>query len=252
MNLSLVLTTYNRPDALDRVLASIAGLKTPPFEIVIADDGSGDETMKLIDCWKERLPITHAWQEDQGFRAAAARNLAVSQSSGDYLIFVDGDCLVFPDFIDNHQRLAEPGFLVAGNRILMSQSLTKAILSNNADPLHWHGLHWLKARFLHDINRLLPMLNLPGQFWRKWRLRKWQGVRTCNLGIYRKDFESVGGFDESFRGWGHEDADLAIRLIRTGVRRKDGHFATAVLHLWHKENDRTQEQVNKAKAMAGV
>jgi glycosyltransferase involved in cell wall biosynthesis len=252
MNVSLIVTTYNRPDALDRVLASVAGLAVPHPEIVIADDGSDEKTEKLIAEWNKKLPVIHAWQPDDGFRAAMARNLAVEKSSGEYLIFLDGDCLVFPDFIQNHIRLAEPGYLVAGNRILLNPSLTESVLAGKQEPLRWGLKGWLKARVLKRVNRILPMLSVPGQFWRKSRLRKWQGVRSCNLGIYRKDFLSVGGFDESFQGWGHEDADLAIRLIKAGVHRKDGQFATAVLHLWHKENDRSKEQANKQRALAGA
>jgi glycosyltransferase involved in cell wall biosynthesis len=252
MKISLIITTYNRPEALSKVLESVAALSRKADEVVIADDGSGEPTRSLIESWKAKLPLVHAWQPDDGFRAAAARNLAVRESSGDYLIFLDGDCLVFPGFIQNHLRLAERGYLVAGNRILMNSTLTESVIAGREWPPGWSLLKWVRTRFSKSVNRLLPLFNLPVQFWRKWRARKWQGVRTCNLGIHRTDFDHVGGFDESFQGWGHEDADLAIRLIKAGVHRKDGQFATAVLHLWHKENDRSHEHANKARALSGA
>ena len=251
MKVSLIVTTYNRPDALDKVLESVSRLGVIP-EIIIADDGSGHETKSIVDKWKKTLPIVHAWQEDRGFRAAAARNLAVAKSTGEYLIFIDGDCLVLPNFISKHVELSENGFMVAGNRILFSKQLTEKIVTDKLRPFEWGIREWLSARVTNKVNRLLPLMNLPNGLFRKIRKTKWQGVRTCNLGIFRNDFLSVNGFDESFRGWGHEDADLAIRLIKNGIQRKDGQFGTAVLHLWHRENDRSHESANKKKALQGI
>jgi len=251
MKVSLIVTTYNRPDALDKVLESVSRLEVIP-EIIIADDGSRQETADVVKKWKKTLPIIHVWQEDRGFRAAAARNLAVAESTGEYLIFIDGDCLVLPNFISKHVELCEKGFMVAGNRILLSELLTEKILTDKVQPLEWGVLEWLSARVTKGVNRLLPLMNLPNGLFRKIRKSKWKGVRTCNLGIYRSDFLSVNGFDESFQGWGHEDADLAIRLIKNGIQRKDGQFGTAVLHLWHRENDRSHESANKKKALQGI
>ena len=251
MKISLIVTTYNRPDALDKVLDSVSKLRFIP-EVVIADDGSGRETKNIVDKWKKTLPIIHAWQEDRGFRAASARNLAVAKSTGDYLIFIDGDCLVLPNFIGKHIELSEKGFMVAGNRILFAELLTKKILADKVRPLEWGVFEWVFARVTNEVNRLVPLINLPNGVFRKIRKAKWQGIRTCNLGMFKNDFLSVSGFDGSFQGWGHEDADLAIRLIKNGIQRKDGQFGTAVLHLWHKENDRSHESANKKKALLGI
>lgn len=241
----LIVTTYNRPDALDRVLASIAKLSLPAHEVVIADDGSTDETREVVLRWKHSLPLTHVWQPDVGFRAAEARNRAVLASCSEYLIFLDGDCLVFPDFIERHLMLAEGGRMVVGNRVLLSERLTNEILSGQKDPVDWDMESWKAARRVGDINRLMPLSRIGGRYWRLLRPRRWKGVHTCNLGLWRSDFELVNGFDESYQGWGHEDADLAIRLMRKGVFRKDGQFAVPVLHLWHQENSRGKELENK-------
>ena len=252
MKFSIIVTTYNRPLALDRVLESISKLRYSNFEVIIADDGSTSDTRKVISSWSSKFSLIHAWQEDLGFRAAAARNLAVSKSSGDYLIFLDGDCLVFPNFLNRHLYLAEKNYLVAGNRLLLNERLTREVEGGNQTPLNWTLLKWSGARMSGAINRLLPLIFMSGNAWRKLRTKQWKGVRTCNLGLFKSDFLKVNGFDESFVGWGHEDADLAIRLIDQGVLRKDGHFATAVLHLWHKENDRSKEAENKDRALEGL
>lgn len=242
-SVALIVTTYNRPDALERVLESIEALQRMPDEIVIADDGSDEETQALIGRWKKRLPLQHAWQEDEGFRAAAARNRAVAMTTADYLVFLDGDCLVEHEFIARHLYLAESGSFVPGSRILISEALTQDILSNHSGVLSWNLFHWFLARVLRRANRMTPFFKLPNGVWRKWRRKEWRGVRTCNLGVWRKDFEGVNGFDEDFHGWGHEDADLAIRLIRNGVFRKDGNFGLPVLHLWHPSNRDQMEPV---------
>jgi glycosyltransferase involved in cell wall biosynthesis len=246
---SIIVTTYQRPRALARVLASLQQQTQAAHEVVIADDGSDDETAAVVREWQQRLPVPvhHVWQEDLGFRAAAARNRAVAAASGNYLIFLDGDCLVFPDFVAQHESQAEAGMLVMGSRILAAPALTEAIEAGGSDPLRWHWREWWRAQRRGDVNRLFPLIRLPGRYWRCRRPQRWQGVRTFNLAVWRSDFERVNGFDESFLGWGHEDADLAVRLMHAGVRRKDGQFALPVLHLWHRESSRKLEPENQAR-----
>ncbi|AXS78707.1 glycosyltransferase family 2 protein [Dechloromonas sp. HYN0024] len=257
MRLSLIVTTYNRPDALRAVLLSLAAQTDSGFEVLVADDGSRPETAAAIaDAAIDfPVPLVHLWQTDDGFRAAAARNLAVAASGGDYLVFIDGDCVLRPDFVARHRALAEAGWFVAGNRILLGKDFTINALLAPYPRLHFDSrLAWLGRRLSGAINRWLPLCFVPGQGWRKSQPNRWKGARTCNLAIWRSDFDSVNGFDEAFQGWGHEDADLAIRLLHAGVRRKDGRFATAVLHLWHHENDRSNLPENErrlAEILAG-
>jgi len=246
MLISVIITTYNRPDALRAVLEGLAAQQDRGFEIVVADDGSRDDTRALVESVRTTapLPIQHVWQEDRGFRAGAARNRASEQASGEYLLFLDGDCVPRPDYIAQHRRLAEHGWMVAGNRVLLSESFTRTALAERL-PLHaWTMAEWRAARQRGDINRTLPLTSLPLGPMRKLAAHRWQRVRTCNLGVWTTDFGRVGGFDESFEGWGFEDSDLAVRLLNAGVRRKEGAFATGVLHLWHRENDRRHEGRN--------
>ena len=247
--ISLIVSTYNRPDALGAVLRSLARQTDKGCEIVVADDGSGPQTRDMVKTWTPKIgvPLKHVWQEDRGFRLAESRNCAIAASAGRYLIFLDGDCIARPDFVAAHRRLAEPGYFVGGNRVLMSQALTEDILSRNLEPEGWGLSSWATKRARGDINRLLPLLDLPLGPLRKRRADEWEGVRGGNFAFFRADLDRVDGFETSFVGWGLEDSDIVIRMIRSGVKRKDGRFATGVLHLWHKEADRSQLAANRAK-----
>lgn len=247
--ISVVVTTYNRPDALAATLRSLAAQADRGFEVIVADDGSRDETAVAVASIGSDFPVRliHVWQPDDGFRAAAARNLAVAASRGDYIVFVDGDCVLRADFVARHRALAETGWFVAGNRVLLSEAFTRQALASNVELHSDSRFAWLTRRFSGAINRWLPLCFVGGEGWRKRQPQRWQGARTCNLAMWRTDFDTVNGFDEAFSGWGHEDADLAIRLLHAGVRRKDGRFATAVLHLWHRENDRSNLGENERR-----
>lgn len=251
MTASLILTTYNRPAALAPVLASVAALDPAPLEVLVADDGSDARTATVIAHARAhlRIPLTHVWQPDLGFRAAASRNRAAALAKGALLVFVDGDCLLRKQLIGEHLRLAEPGYTVAGNRILLSESLTAAIERGEADPLGWGSEQWKAARARGEIGRLFPLRTLPGHWWRKLRSRDWLSFRTCNVAVWREDFVGVNGFEERISGWGFEDSDLVIRLLNAGIRIKSGRFATAVLHLWHPESPRDAADRNRRLAL---
>jgi glycosyltransferase involved in cell wall biosynthesis len=251
-HISIIVTTHEWPQALQCVLACLARQHDDDFEIIVADDGSGPDTAAVIAAFKSqtRIPVQHVWQPHQGFRAARSRNRAVAASRGDYLIFLDGDCLARPDFLKAHRALAERGWFVAGNRALLSQAFTVQLLASTGTALDWAARPlpgWLGARMRGDLNRLAPLLPLGAAWRRKGRPQEWRGAKTCNLAVSRDDFLAVDGFDESYVGWGHEDADLAVRLIRNGVLRKDGRFATAVLHLWHAAAARDGLSANESR-----
>ena len=247
--ISLIVATYNRPDALGAALRSLARQTDRNFEIVVADDGSGPQTREVVRSWSSKagVPLKHVWQEDRGFRLAEIRNRAIAASAGGYVIFLDGDCIARPDFIAAHRSLAEPGFFVAGNRVLLSETMTEDILARNLDPEGWTLAAWATRRARGKVNRLLPLLSLPLGRMRKCLAQEWEGVRGGNFAFFRADLDRVDGFETSFVGWGLEDSDIVIRMIRSGVKRKDGRFATGVLHLWHPEADRSQLAAHRAK-----
>ena len=191
--------------------------------------------------------MSHVWHEHRDFRAGEIRNRAILASQGAYCVFLDGDCLARPDFIVIHRALADQGWFVTGNRALLSQSLTERTLRQHLEPERWTLGTWLRQRFNGDLNRLASVLRLPLGPLRKLRPQQWKGARSCNLGVWRADLDRVDGFDQAFSGWGREDSDLLVRLLHAGVRRKDGSFATAVLHLWHPPADRSWLPLNEEK-----
>ena len=247
MKISVIVTTYNRPRALEIVLHSLFQQQRLPDEILVADDGSAPATQALLTALQARspCPLLHIWQADDGFRAAEIRNKAVAQASGDYLIFLDGDSAALADFVAQHERLAESGWWVAGNRLLLNAALTADWEAGRCDPLHFSALTWLWQRLVGKVNRLLPLMRWSTTAqWRKNKPTAWAGAKTCNLALWRRDFMAVNGFDAQFHGWGHEDADLVVRLINHGILRKEGRFAVPIVHLWHPESPREFESTN--------
>lgn len=246
-SISVVITTYNRPDALEAVIQACFLQDDKNFEIIIADDGSTANTRDRIEQLRARapMPLKHVWQPDDGFRAAMARNRATLAATGDYIIFLDGDCVPQRDFIARHRALAKPGYLVSGSRILLSQQLTEQALRERIDVAALSLAQRLRYRLRGDMNKVLQtMLRWP-DLGRERHKFSWRRIKSCNLAVWRRDLDTVNGFDESFTGWGHEDSDLVVRLFHAGVMRKDGAMATEVLHLWHREAQRDQESSNR-------
>lgn len=243
---SVVITTYNRSDTLLVVLAALALQTDQNFEVIVADDGSRDvhrDAILLSDVAR-KLRITHVWHPDVGFTASSIRNRGVAASSGSYIIFLDGDCVPEVDFISRHKALAEPGFFVNGSRVLLSEALTLRVLTRSESIWGRSAFYWTRHRMQGNASKLTGLLRLPDGAFRVKRQFSWKGIRSCNLGTWKKDFECVDGFDESFVGWGHEDADFVLRLHNSGVARKNGYCATEVFHLWHAEASRNEESRN--------
>lgn len=252
MLVSVIVTTYNWPRALCYVLDSLECQTDKNFEIIIADDGSTSETQQVISNFisTSQLKVIHVWQEDIGFRAAAIRNKAVVKASGEYLIFIDGDSVVRPTFIRNHRTLAEQGFLVPGNRILLSKEFTEQLLKAPFPFFQWSLIEWFKNRMAGNCNRWLPFLEIPFSALRKVSPTQWKGAKTCNLALFKADFIKVNGFNEKYIGWGYEDSDLVIRLLNLGIKRKSGKYYVPILHLWHPESDRSNRDENYARLKA--
>jgi glycosyltransferase involved in cell wall biosynthesis len=247
--ISVIVATYNRPDALDAVLRALLQQSDRDFEILVADDGSTPQTKDLVDGWKSRFGgrLSHIWHPDDGFRLAEIRNRAILAASGAYCIFLDGDCIARSDFVAMHRALSRPGWFVTGNRLLLSQALSERILREKLEPETWTFAEWLRTWRAGEIKRLAPLVTLPLGPLRGRRANDWRGAQGCNLGIWRSDLIAVDGFEGAFASWGREDSDLLIRLMRAGIRRKDGRMATGVLHLWHREADRSRLADNERR-----
>lgn len=233
---SLIISTYNWPEALDLVLDSAVRQTFQPMEIIVADDGSRDDTAALIAEWTARsaIPIIHSWQEDEGFRLARSRNLAAQRARGDYLIFLDGDSLVFPTFAENHQRNAAPGWFTVGRRCYVRRWATHRILDQRLRPHRWARAALFPLALFGGSNRPLQLLTLPqSEARRRNRPTEWNKAQGGNLGVWREDLLRVGGFDESYGHYGLEDTDFVVRLFRAGVHRITLEHLDPVLHLWH-------------------
>ena len=246
-SISLVISTYNRPDALAAVVEACFSQSDQDFDIIIADDGSTATTAQCIAALKARspVPVQHVWQADDGFRLAMARNRGTLAARGDYLVFLDGDCIPQRDFIAQHRKLAQRGYMVTGSRVLLSEAFTARVLAEHIDLPGASGAAKFGYRLHGHMNKVLQLLfRLPDIGRAKHRF-SWRRIKGCNLGMWRSDLEKINGFDEGFKGWGHEDSDLVVRMFNAGVNRKDGAFATEVFHLWHREAQRDQASSNR-------
>lgn len=253
--ISILLATYNWPQALKLCLESLATQTDQDFEIIIADDGSTSETKQLIEKIKLNHPIsiTHLWQEDQGFRKTKILNQAIAAAHGNYLIFLDGDCIVQPDYIARHRALAQKGYLVTGSRVLLDQSLTKRLLNSPNWDYKQFASKLLSYRLSGCINKYWPLqIKLGNGSWRDYQKFVWRRIKGCNMACWKEDAEAINGFDESMTGWGHEDADFVFRLQRHHIKRKSGSWSTEVLHLFHKIHDQSYAAENARKVRAMI
>jgi glycosyltransferase involved in cell wall biosynthesis len=247
MKISVIVATYNRIDALDFVLQSLETQTDSNFEVLIADDGSRPDTKVFIDSFKlkSKLQIKHVWHEDLGFRLAQIRNLASAEASGEYFIFLDGDCIVQPDFVAQHRKLAKKGYFITGSRVLLDEALTKDILSRSHWDFKKFSSNLLSYRLSGGINKYWPIkIRLGDGAWRNYKKFVWRRIKGCNLACWKADALAIGGFDETMIGWGHEDADFVFRLQNRGLIRKSGSWSTEVLHLYHRINDQSNAAEN--------
>jgi glycosyltransferase involved in cell wall biosynthesis len=233
---SLIITTYNWPQALTVVLDSVLLQTYPDFEIIVADDGSAPETADTVrKCLAGApLPWRHVRHDDKGIRQARVKNLAVSHAAGDYFIFIDHDVALHPRFVEDHIRFADASCFLQGKRVFLSPPITESYFAkgNFRPPSPWiPGLENRKNGF--RLPRLGRFLN---------RRKKFQAsLRGCNLSMHRDLFLAVDGYDEVFDGlWGREDSDICYRLFHSGWRVKNLWLAGLQYHLHHPSIKRRQ------------
>lgn len=250
--ISVVITTYNRSDALVPVLAGLAKQDDKNFEIIVADDGSTQAHQHAIEAAAHKcgIALSHVWHPDVGFTASRVRNLGVAAARGTYIVLLDGDCVPEADFIYRHRQLMESGYFVNGSRVMLSRALTEAVIAGHIQLQMQGAMFWLRQRLAGGASKLGALVRLPDFAGRKHARFIWKGIRSCNMGVWRKDYEAVDGFDESFVGWGHEDADFVLRLHNAGINRKNGFASTEVYHLWHPQASRGAEPENAATVRA--
>jgi GT2 family glycosyltransferase len=254
MRTAFVVLTYNRSDALLAVLRALAPQCGREDGVLITDDGSRPEQVQMLREGLPRFecPVHHVWHPDAGFTASRARNQGALHARADYVVFLDGDCVPNRGFVAHHKALAQPGHFVNGSRVLLSDRLSRRAIEGEIDLARLTPLDWLRLRLAGDANKLTHLLYWPTAPGRVRAQFRWKGLRSCNFGVWYRDFEAVNGFDESFSGWGHEDADLGLRLHHLGRRRKNGFMATEVFHLWHPDTSRAGEAGNRERVQARI
>lgn len=229
---SLIISTYNWPEALRLTLMSVQRQTIAPSEIIIADDGSNQSTKNLIDLFrtKLRIPIIHIWHEDKGFRLAAIRNKSFAHSKYKYIIQVDGDVILHHNFIKDHLLASRRGYLLQGSRALLGETYSQKLLEHQSIDIN---------RLHPDIRRRENAIRIPSLS--KLLLDKYKNrfpvyyARGANMSFWKEDLVNVNGYDENFEGWGHEDSDLTLRLMNNGIKKRIIKFAAIVYHIYHPE-----------------
>jgi glycosyltransferase involved in cell wall biosynthesis len=237
---SLIITTYNWPEALLLVLKSVEEQSIRPDEVVIADDGSKEETTNIIKKFsqKTKLNIIHSWQEDIGYRLSMSRNKAIKKSKGEYIVMIDGDMILHPNFIEDHINFARQRTFVQGVRAKISDSKSKEILKNHSILFKQFDVS-LKSKRYSIRNKLLSFLFSGKKYFNK--LNMFLG---CNMAFFRKDCLNINGFNEDFIGWGRDDSEFGARMLHSGLDRRDLRFSAVAYHIHHEGNSRAMLERN--------
>lgn len=240
---SLVITTYNSPKFLALVLESVKRLEYLPDEVLIADDGSKEESAKLIKEYQKNFPcpLFHIWQEDKGFRAAAIRNKAVEAAHCEYIIIIDGDMILQANFIKDHLNFAKRKVYLQGSRIILDKSQTQNLLNGGGQIENLPKA--FKARRCALLSKLyFQNSKITASFFKKKELIK--GSKSCNMSCFKEDWQNIQGFNENFKAWGREDSEFVARFLFNGGEFRRVKFKAIAYHLYHKENDKTNLSQN--------
>ncbi|MEI6075395.1 MAG: glycosyltransferase family 2 protein [Verrucomicrobiota bacterium] len=240
LSISLVISTYNQPMALAKVLAGLQRQTRWPTEVLFADDGSGEPTRTIIAQFAATapVPVRHVWHTHDGFRKTVILNQTLAAAAGDYLIFTDADCVPHPRFVADHAALAETGFWVQGRRCFVREKFVHKFTADKIPALGWmltgkitgvcKGVRWPLALISRD--------------------RKQRGIIGCNMAFWRDDLLAVNGFDEDYTGWGTgEDSDVATRVYHLGRRRKFVYGRAITFHLNHPQASRSHHAASRAR-----
>src|SRR5690606_29045411 len=211
MKSALLISTYNWPEALELVLLSVENQSVKPDEVLIADDGSREETKALIKTFQEKsiIPIRHFWHEDSGFRRSLILNKAIAGSTADYIIQTDGDCIMHKDFVKDHLAMKDPSTYLFGSRVNIQENLLPTLFSQMK----------IEFGFLDKgINKRTRNLRIPvfANLYKR-NIGLSSKLRGCNLSFWKSDFIAVNGYNEDFEGWGREDSEMVIRMMNNGV-----------------------------------
>ncbi|MEH6307011.1 glycosyltransferase family 2 protein [Olivibacter sp. CPCC 100613] len=233
---SLIISTYNWPEALSLSLKSVLAQKILPNEVIIADDGSTEETKFIIDSFRSifPVPLKHVWHEDKGFRKTIILNKAVAEASSEYIIQIDGDVILDINFVEDHLRAAENKTFIRGTRAHLKKEILPSVFEDKRIDFSF---------FSKGVKHRFNAFRLPSMAWlftsRKKKCSK--SVRGCNLAYWKRDFVRINGYNNMLEGWGHEDEEMASRLINIGVKKKRLKFMAIQYHIFHSVASRKHE-----------
>lgn len=234
MDATLIISTYNWPEALELVLLSVAKQRVMPKEVIIADDGSAQETKSLIHNIKKNFPIPllHVWHEDTGFNKSTILNKAVASSNSDYIIQADGDCILHPSFVKDHLNFSKKGHYLFGSRVNIQKHYLKSLFFKK--QIQFNSL----SKGIKNRTRAIYFPSLTSLY--KVRVNISSKYRGCNTSYYKSDFIAINGYNEDIKGWGREDSELALRFHNNGIRAKRLRYSGIVYHIYHTEKSKSQ------------
>jgi glycosyltransferase involved in cell wall biosynthesis len=249
--ISIVVSTYNSEAWLEKVLWGFEFQTFMDFEVVIADDGSGPATRKLIEEMQSRVsyPLIHIWQEDEGFQKSRILNKAVVACNAPYIIMTDGDCIPREDFVEVHYINKEPGFFISGGYYMLPMNISKAITKEDIEKQNCFNIHWLKEKGIPKTfkNNKLTARGFISKFFNAITPTNasWNGHNSSG---WKKDILNVNGFDERMQ-YGGQDRELGERLFNFGIKSKQLRYSAVCVHLDHKRGYKTPESIEKNKAI---
>lgn len=224
--ITLLISTYNWLEALKKVLEGVERQTVMPDEIVIADDGSGEDTVSFVQQYAKTscVPVRHVWHEDKGFRRSMILNKAVASATGDYIIEMDGDVIPERHFVEDHICVARRGYFVCGGRVMLKED-------GRISPSHYFNC--IRSMVLRAL-----VLRCNTEY-------NVRHIKGCNMAFWRDDFIAVNGYDEAMEGWGSEDHEFTSRLLFAGVKYHRLKFGGVLYHLYHKAASKENAEKNR-------
>ncbi len=250
MQISIIISTYNEPEWLEKVIWGYEQQSFKDFELLIADDGSDERTKAVVEKYinKTFFPIKHIWHEDYGFKKCTILNKALAKTSTDYILFSDGDCIPRRDFVKTHVSLAEKGYFLSGGAIRMPMPLSQSITRDDIIAQRCFDKNWLEAN------------GLPKKFFKNLKLTQsptlanilnkitptkstWNGG---NASGWKSDFININGFNEDLK-YGGEDREFGERLFNLGLKSKQIRYSAICVHLEHNRYYKNESEIKKNK-----
>ncbi len=249
--ISVIVSTYNSEEWLQKVLWGFNCQIFKDFEVVIADDGSGPKTKSLLDTVAKEVfyKIVHVWQEDDGFQKSRILNKAVEACKADYIIMTDGDCIPREDFVEVHYINKESGYFISGGYYMLPMNISKIITLKDIEQQNCFKISWLKEKGVPKtfknskltasgvISKLLNTVTPTNASW-----------NGHNSSGWKRDIINVNGFDERMQ-YGGQDRELGERLFNFGIKSKQLRYSAVCVHLDHKRGYKTPESIAKNRSI---